>query len=71
MSAHNISMFGIMVVSLVGMRDSEREDIGSGHVLNSDDSSEHQQWSSPRPKMSKKRTGAATYLHDRVQLCSL
>ena len=43
------------------MSASEGEDIGSGHVQDSDDSSEHQQQSPPRPKMSKKFTGAATY----------
>ena len=35
------------------MSDSEREDIGSGHVQDSDDSSEHEQRSPPRPKISK------------------
>ena len=43
------------------MSDSEREDIGSGCVLDSDGSSEHQEWSPPRPKTSKKPTGAAMY----------
>ena len=47
-----------MVVSIV---DSEGEDIGSGRVQDSDDSSEHQQHSPPVLKMSKKLTGAATY----------
>ena len=44
------------------MTDSEGEDIGSGHMQDSDDSSEHQQQSPPRLKMSKKLTGAATYM---------
>ena len=52
MSAH----MSILVVSIV---DSEGEDIGSGRVQDSDDSSEYQQHSPPRLKMSKKLTGAA------------